>query len=55
MEAGELLAALLGEDASLAVLKPLIMAQTEGNPFFLEEVVQTLMEEAVLSGSAGAY
>jgi predicted ATPase/class 3 adenylate cyclase len=55
MEAGELLAALLGEDASLAVLKPLIMAQTEGNPFFLEEVVQTLVEEAVLSGSAGAY
>ncbi|ANG64666.1 hypothetical protein A8C75_20750 [Marinobacterium aestuarii] len=55
MEAGELLAALLGDDASLAALKPLIMTQTEGNPFFLEEVVQTLVEEAVLSGSAGAY
>nr|WP_067289970.1 adenylate/guanylate cyclase domain-containing protein [Marinobacterium profundum] len=55
IEAQELLAALLGDDASLAALKPLIMTQTEGNPFFLEEVVQTLVEEGVLSGSAGNF
>jgi tetratricopeptide (TPR) repeat protein len=55
VEAEALLAALLGEDASLAPLKPLIMNQTEGNPFFLEEVVQTLAEEQVLSGEPGAY
>ncbi|WP_255856536.1 ATP-binding protein [Marinobacterium rhizophilum] len=54
-EAGELLVALLGEDTSLAPLKPLIMTQTEGNPFFLEEVVQTLAEEEVLSGEPGQY
>ncbi|MEH6577671.1 MAG: adenylate/guanylate cyclase domain-containing protein [Amphritea sp.] len=54
-EAGELLGSLLGEDKTLAPLKQLVMAQTEGNPFFLEEVVQTLVEEQVLSGSAGHY
>ncbi|MFC6673679.1 adenylate/guanylate cyclase domain-containing protein [Marinobacterium aestuariivivens] len=54
-EAEELLRTLLGEDPSLQPLKPLLLAQTEGNPFFLEEVVQTLVEEGILAGSAGAY
>ena len=31
------------------------MEQTEGNPFFLEEVVQTLVEEQVLCGARGRY
>ncbi|GGO84046.1 adenylate/guanylate cyclase domain-containing protein [Marinobacterium nitratireducens] len=52
-ETGELLETLLGPDASLAPIKPLIMKQTEGNPFFLEEVFQTLLEEEVLSGAPG--
>jgi len=54
-EAGDMLTRLLGDDASLEPLKPLLTAQTEGNPFFLEELVQTLAEEGVISGSAGHY
>ncbi|NVK42022.1 MAG: AAA family ATPase [Oceanospirillaceae bacterium] len=54
-EASELLSSLLGDDPSLSALKPLIMQQTEGNPFFIEEVVQTLVEEQVLSGELGIY
>ncbi|WP_229722022.1 adenylate/guanylate cyclase domain-containing protein [Marinobacterium nitratireducens] len=54
-EAAEMLESLLGTDASLAPLKPRIQAQTQGNPFFLEEVVQTLVEEQVLEGRIGHY
>src|SRR4029434_10492943 len=36
-------------------LKQLILAKTEGTPFFMEEVVQTLAEEGVLSGERGQY
>jgi class 3 adenylate cyclase len=42
--ADEFLYALLGDDPSLASLKPLLIARTEGNPFFLEESVRTLGE-----------
>src|SRR5262249_52390907 len=38
------LAVLLGDDPSLAPLTPLLSARTEGNPFFLEESVRTLVE-----------
>src|SRR5205085_10925253 len=44
VSANELLHALLGDDASLAPLTQLLIARTEGNPFFLEESVRTLME-----------
>src|SRR5438093_4402869 len=54
-EAEELLTFLLGNDASLKALPQLILAQTEGTPFFIEEVVQTLVEEGVLSGERGQY
>jgi tetratricopeptide (TPR) repeat protein len=53
--ADEFLHALLGDDASLAPLKPLLIARTEGNPFFLEESVRTLVETGVLVGEPGAY
>jgi predicted ATPase len=53
--ADELLQALLGDDPSLAPLTPLLIARTEGNPFFLEESVQTLVETGVLVGERGAY
>jgi tetratricopeptide (TPR) repeat protein len=46
---------LLGNDPSLAPLKPLLIARTEGNPFFLEESVRTLVETGVLVGEPGAY
>jgi tetratricopeptide (TPR) repeat protein len=47
--------ALLGDDPSLAPLKQLLIARTEGNPFFLEESVRTLVETGVLVGEPGAY
>jgi predicted ATPase len=56
-EAQELLTALLGEDDAPErdVLERLILEKTEGNPFFIEELVQTLAEEGVLGGERGAY
>jgi len=53
--ADELLQALLGDDPSLVPLKPLLIARTEGNPFFLEESVRTLVETEVLVGDPGVY
>jgi class 3 adenylate cyclase/tetratricopeptide (TPR) repeat protein len=53
--ADEFLHALLGDDPSLAPLLPLLSARTEGNPFFLEESVRTLVEIGVLAGTPGAY
>src|SRR5262249_18318243 len=50
-----LLATLRGDDPSLEPLKPLLIARTEGNPFFLEESVRTLVETGVLVGEPGAY
>jgi class 3 adenylate cyclase/tetratricopeptide (TPR) repeat protein len=49
------LAALLGDDASLIPLTPLLIARTEGNPFFLEESVRTLVEAGALAGAPGGY
>ena len=49
------LQALLGDDPSLVPLKQLLIARTEGNPFFLEESVRTLVETGVLVGEPGAY
>src|SRR5438093_546399 len=40
--AEEFLQALLGDDPSLKPLADLLIARTEGNPFFLEESVRTL-------------
>jgi class 3 adenylate cyclase/tetratricopeptide (TPR) repeat protein len=51
----ELLQYLLGSDASLQALKLLLIERTEGNPFFLEESVQTLVQTGVLAGERGAY
>ena len=53
--ADEFLQALLGDDPSLEPLKRLLIARTEGNPFFLEESVRTLVETGVLVGERGAY
>jgi class 3 adenylate cyclase/tetratricopeptide (TPR) repeat protein len=53
--ADALLQALLGDDLSLAPLKHLLIARTEGNPFFLEESVRTLIETGVLVGTPGTY
>jgi predicted ATPase len=53
--AQELLDALLGEDVRLTLLKQRLIERTEGNPFFLEESVRTLVETQVLVGEWGAY
>jgi class 3 adenylate cyclase/tetratricopeptide (TPR) repeat protein len=55
VSADELLQALLGDDGSLKPLTQLLIARTEGNPFFLEESVRTLVETEVLVGEHGAY
>ncbi len=44
----ELLSAMLGEAAALAPLKSSIIERTEGNPFFIEEMVQVLFDRGVL-------
>jgi tetratricopeptide (TPR) repeat protein len=53
--AEELLTALLGQDGTLEPLKRVLIERAEGNPFFLEESVQTLVETKVLVGDRGAY
>src|SRR6266540_394014 len=55
LSADAFLHALLGDDASLKPLTHLLIARTEGNPFFLEESVRTLVETRVLQGERGAY
>ena len=53
--AEELLGALLGPDAGIDPLKSVLIARTEGNPFFLEESVRSLVETRALSGERGVY
>ena len=53
--ADALLQALLGDDTSLAPLTQLLIERTEGNPFFLEESVRTLVETGALVGVLGSY
>ncbi len=45
----------LGEDPSVAALPETIHERTKGNPFFIEEVVQSLVESGHLAGARGAY
>jgi predicted ATPase len=51
----EVLDALLGDDRALQPLKDILIARTEGTPFFLEESVRTLIEMNVLTGERGSY
>ena len=53
--AGEILNSVLGNDHGLQSLKELLIERTEGNPFFLEESVRTLVETKVLVGERGNY
>jgi class 3 adenylate cyclase/predicted ATPase len=46
--AEEMLSALLGDSAELVSLKRVIIEKTEGNPFFMEETVQVLLDEGAL-------
>src|SRR5439155_1408718 len=51
----ELLRDLLGTDPSVVALADRIRERTGGNPFFIEEVVQALVEAGSLTGAKGAY
>ncbi len=51
----EMLGDLLGSDPSLDGLPELVRERTAGNPFFIEEVVQSLVEAGSLEGERGAY
>jgi class 3 adenylate cyclase/tetratricopeptide (TPR) repeat protein len=50
-----LLQAIVGDDPSLVPLTRLVIARTEGNPFFMEESVRALVETGGLVGERGAY
>lgn len=52
---GELIAHRLGEDPSLDSIAPYVTRRSGGNPFFVEEVIQSLVGAGALVGSPGAY
>ena len=54
-QAKTLLDALLGSIVGLEPLKRRLVEWSQGNPFFLEESVRTLVETQVLVGQPGAY
>ena len=51
----ELIGGLLGVDLSLAPLLRVVVDSTGGNPFFVEEVVRTLVEVGVLARGPDGY
>jgi len=50
-----ILNALIGDREELTPVKRLLIERTEGNPFFLEETVRTLVENGTLQGEPGDY
>jgi class 3 adenylate cyclase/tetratricopeptide (TPR) repeat protein len=54
-DASTLLDSLMGSDRSVLPLKEMLIRTTEGNPFFLEESVRTMVESSTLEGERGAY
>src|SRR5262249_49267072 len=50
-----LLDALLGDAGSLTPLKQRVLVRTQGNPFFMEESVQSLIETGGVLGEPGSY
>ena len=51
----ELLQALLGSDPSVETIKSFLIERASGNPFFVEEIVRSLVDSAVLEGARGKY
>jgi class 3 adenylate cyclase/tetratricopeptide (TPR) repeat protein len=54
-EIDELVSHLIGADPSVSVLAKRIRERTQGNPFFIEETIQELVETGKLDGRRGAY
>jgi class 3 adenylate cyclase/tetratricopeptide (TPR) repeat protein len=53
-KADELLGALLGAEAELLPIKKKLIEATQGNPFFLEECVRSLIESGMLNQASDA-
>ena len=51
----ELIDELLGADASLADIRELISRRSDGNPFFAEELIRSLVGSGHLVGAPGGY
>ena len=51
----DMIASLLGDDPSVGALGDMVHERTQGNPFFIEEVVRALAGSGVLAGRPGAY
>jgi predicted ATPase len=47
--AAEMISELLGQGSELQSVKDLVVARTEGNPFFMEEMVRALFDQGVLT------
>src|SRR5262249_18383746 len=54
-ETRQLLSDLLGGDPSLVLLSRNIAERAQGNPFFLEELIHSLVERGDFEGERGAY
>jgi class 3 adenylate cyclase/tetratricopeptide (TPR) repeat protein len=54
-ETTDLLYDLLGKDSSLALISRNISERAQGNPFFIEELVHSLVERGDFEGTRGAY
>jgi len=50
-----LVGGLLGADVTLAPLAGVVFEATRGNPFFVEEVIRSLVQDGTLTGSPGAW
>lgn len=55
VQATSLLQDHLGNDASLALLTRNIIERAQGNPFFIEELINALVERGDFEGEKGAY
>jgi class 3 adenylate cyclase/tetratricopeptide (TPR) repeat protein len=51
----DFLQALLGSAPTLDTLKSFLVERASGNPFFVEEIVRTLVDSGVLEGMRGRY
>jgi class 3 adenylate cyclase/tetratricopeptide (TPR) repeat protein len=51
----QLLQILLGEDPQLRSVKEFLVERSGGNPFFVEEIIRSLVEAGVLDGTRGQY
>jgi class 3 adenylate cyclase/tetratricopeptide (TPR) repeat protein len=53
--AEDMVAALLGSDPALAAVRKFLVERTEGNPFFIEEMAQTLFDQSVLKRNGAVH